>query len=95
MSETAEFIRLIDKALLIAKDVRANAKSKEIKWMYDNSEIAVSQFSNIREQVSSGTLPLSNGAGLGITRALSEWAPKELCEAGKDIEGFFMKKWKK
>lgn len=57
----------------------------------EDAEAAERKFADILEQVKNNTLPTSNGGGLGITRALGEWAPDELYDAGDAVETFYMK----
>jgi len=55
--------------------------------------MAADNFRVLLERAKNGTLQKINGAGLGITRALGEWAPKELYEAGVALESYYMDNW--
>ena len=90
-----EFVCLIDLALAEIKSVILQAKNDKIVWLQEDAERSFSVFEKIRLKVVDNTLPVSNGAGLGITRSLGEWAPENLYNAGRDIELYFIDSWKK
>jgi len=94
MNMKAEFIRLIDHAIscsdLLAKSVKDTDKS----WMAEDAITAKDQFQRIKDDALDDKLLPSKGAGLGITRALGEWAPDEMYAAGKAVEDFFRANWK-
>lgn len=90
-----EFIAKIDLALEEIYSIISRAKKDEIKWVQEDAENVEMIFQSLRSKVIENTLPISNGAGLGITRALGEWAPESLYKAGRDVEWYFMNKWKK
>lgn len=94
MAKEQEFLQLIATALdACDRAVREATTSGEI-WMIEDASTARVQFEKIAEQVRSETLRPSQGSGLGITRALSEWgAPTYLYEAGEAVEEFYTRNW--
>jgi hypothetical protein len=90
--ERNELIGLLDRAILVAASVVENCRDDRA-WMVDDARNALEKFRQIRDAAIAGQLPRSSGAGLGITRALGEWAPDELYEAGKAVEDFYKEKW--
>lgn len=93
MNTEFEFIALIDNAIDKCELAKNEASESGKAWLVENSLSTEAQFNKIREQASSHTLPPSKGGGLGITRALSEWAPPYLYEAGEAVEKYYMENW--
>lgn len=88
-----DFIRLLDEAISCAKSLSREVAATENAWMAEDAENAATQFERIKEEALAERLPPSNGAGLGITRALGEWAPDKLYTAGKTVEDFYRQYW--
>lgn len=88
----AEFVALIDHAIACSDNVLALAVNDD-SWMREDAAVAKAQFQRIKNDVLADILPPSVGSGLGITRALGEWAPDELYVAGKAVEDFYREKW--
>ena len=61
--------------------------------MVEDASAAKAQFEKLAEQVRSNSLSPSQGGGLGITRALGEWAPDYVYSAGDAVEDFYMHNW--
>lgn len=93
MSRDQEFLKLISVALDACEKARLEALSRGESWMVEDAATARSQFGKIAEQVKGNTLAPSQGGGLGITRALSEWAPAYLYAAGEAVEDYYMRNW--
>lgn len=92
-STKAEFIGLLDHAIACSASLSREMVDTENAWTAEDATTARTQFQRIRDAVLADKLPPSNGAGLGITRALGEWAPDELYAAGKAVEDFYRKNW--
>lgn len=90
--ETNNLVGLLDRAILVAAAI-VESSSEERAWMAEDARNALEKFRQIRDAAIAGKLPRSGGAGLGITRALGEWAPDDLYEAGKAVEDFYREKW--
>ncbi len=90
--ETNEIIDLLDRAILVAAEV-VECSRDESEWMAEDARNALEKFRQLRVAAISGQLPRSRGAGLGITRALGEWAPDDLYQAGKAVEDFYRERW--
>ena len=93
MSKDLEFLRRITTALDACDKVIREAAASGEGWMVEDASTAKAQFERIAEQVRSESLLPSQGGGLGITRALSEWAPDYLYAAGEAVEEFYMRNW--
>lgn len=93
MADLIEFLALIEKAIKVAENTAQVSAGTEEDWMASDASMAARHLREIAEQARSGELPPSDGAGLGITRAFSEWAPKELYDAGKAVEDYYREKW--
>lgn len=93
MQNVAEFIKLIDHAIASAESlIKESAKTGQA-WMVEDATTAIKQFQRIKDDALTGHLIPSKGAGLGITRALSEWAPKDVYAAGKAVEDYYRLNW--
>lgn len=88
-----DFLRLIDAAREACEKAKREAIVTGQTWMAEDASAALAQFDKLAEQVRTNTLPSAQGGGLGITRALSEWAPTYLYSAGEAVEDFYMHKW--
>lgn len=93
MTKEQEFLRRIIAALDACDRVVRESTASGESWMVEDASTAKAQFERIAEQVRSNLLLPSQGGGLGITRALSEWAPDYLYVAGEAVEDFYMKNW--
>ena len=65
-----ELLKLIESAISECVRVGQDALSNGQQWMEEDAKTSQSQFEKIRYQLLNDTLPRSDGAGLGITRAL-------------------------
>ena len=93
MANKAEFLQLISKAISVAEDIAHASEGTAEGWMAIDALSTADQLRRIADQVNTGAIPPSNGAGLGITRALSEWAPERLYNAGKEVEDYYRQHW--
>lgn len=89
MPSLKDFSRLLDEAIACAATLAHEATGSDQAWLAEDANSAMKQFRRIKAEALSGALPPSGGAGLGITRALSEWAPDDLYAAGKAVEYFY------
>lgn len=89
MSKTDDFVRLIDVAISTAEAVSAQAVKAQRSGTADAAANAKAQFELLKQRALNNELLPSNGAGLGITRALDEWAPDDLFAAGLAVESFY------
>jgi len=88
------FLAVIDNAIAEADSVIQDAKLRGVSWLEEDAGMAKNNFEKIKKQLLSGELPRSKGAGLGITRGLSEMgAPDNLYKAGKELEEFYLLNW--
>lgn len=89
-----QFLTLLDSAINEASKVINNANQNGLSWLEDDVQVVKNNFENIKNQLIAGSLEKSEGAGLGITRALSEMeAPLDLYRAGKQVEDFYLEHW--
>ena len=89
-SKTSHLIHLADVAIVAAQKERSSAARTGKRWLVEDCDLAITNLRAIRERATSGLLPASNGAGLGITRALSEWGVSTaLYAAGKSLEDYY------
>ena len=87
-------IALADAAISAAQRELSLAKQNDVGWLIEECERAIHNFTSIRERARSGTLPVSGGAGLGITRALSEWGASDaLYGAGSELDEFYREQY--
>ena len=93
MDKVAELVGLIDIAIAKAIETAARASGTTDAWMSEDATAAMQQLEQLKQQAVSGQLPPSRGGGLGITRALGEWAPDDLFAAGKTVEDYFRQHW--
>ena len=93
MTIKVEFIDLLDNAISCADILSQQVINTDNAWMISDANTAKNQFQRIKTEAMAGKLPPSAGAGLGITRALGEWAPDGLYTAGKAVEDFYRMNW--
>lgn len=94
-STKRQFLTVIDNAIAEANSVIQDAKTRGVSWLEEDASMAKNNFEEIKKQLLTGELSKSDGAGLGITRALSEMgAPYNLYKAGKELEDFYLSNWK-
>lgn len=89
-NRTERLVHLIEQAVATAD---ALAAQSNVTWMQEDARMAAKNFRSLLEKARSGTLKKMEVAGLGITRALSEWAPKELYDAGAALENYYRDEW--
>jgi hypothetical protein len=87
MDKEQELLQLIAVAVEAAKQLAAGAAEQ---WLREDATNAQLQFEKIAEDLRAGNLAPSHGGGLGITRALGEWAPESLYSVGEAVEDFYM-----
>lgn len=87
-------VALIDVAIDEAEKVKKDAVERGTEWLVEDAQMAIDNFSRIKEKALSNQLPSSDGAGMGISRALSEWAPDALYKAGKALEDYYRDFWR-
>ncbi|HCU65779.1 MAG TPA: hypothetical protein DF774_08470 [Rheinheimera sp.] len=93
-SVIAKFVAVIDVAIAEALLVSEDAKQAQIEWLEEDALLVKSNFEQIKSELLSGTLAKSAGAGLGITRTISEMGlPDRLYHAGKKVEDFYINHW--
>ena len=90
-SRELEFQTLLSSAIAACGRACSEAEVAGIDWLRDDALVARSNFQAILDGSVSGSLSPSQGAGLGVTRALSEWAPSFLYEVGALVEDFYRK----
>ena len=89
-----QFLTVIDNAITEADSVIQDAKARGVSWLEEDASMAKNNFEKIKKQLLAGELPKSKGAGLGVTRGLSEMgAPDNLYKAGKELEDFYLSNW--
>ena len=89
-SRATHFIQLVDETITAAQQERSAAAHARKDWLIEDCDLAITNLRAFRDQASSGHLPASNGAGLGITRALGEWGVSDsFYAAGKALEDFY------
>lgn len=93
MSRDQEILLLIDAAVDACHRTISEARDRGESWMIEDATAATTQFEKIADQVRSQNLAPSHGGGLGITRALGEWAPDYLYSAGAAVEDFYIHNW--
>jgi len=86
-------VKLLDAAMANANDLATRVAGTQDAWMAEDAIVAREQFARIKTQALAGQLPLSHGGGLGISRALGEWAPDDLFAAGRAVEEFYRQNW--
>jgi hypothetical protein len=59
-------------------------------WVRQQARITLDNIRAFKDQAIQGTLPSSKASGLGISRALGEWAPDDICQAGYELERYFL-----
>jgi hypothetical protein len=88
--KTSRLVQLADVAIAAAQKERSSAHRTGKTWLVEDCDLAITNLRAIREGAISGRLPASNGAGLGITRALSEWGVSTaLYTAGHALEAYY------
>lgn len=88
------FVALLDQAIAEAEKAAQEGGEQALAWIVDDAAMTRSNLLQLRQRVINGELPPSGGAGLGMSRALSEWAPKQLYEAAKAVEDFYRSEWR-
>lgn len=87
-------IALANVAIAAANHEKSRALTLGAGWLVEDYDRAIQNFQAIKEQAENGTLQPSNGAGLGISRALSEWnVSDEFYDAGCNLEEYFRSEW--
>lgn len=93
MKKTEKFLQLIAEAIAVAEKYEKAESTPE--WQKNDCKIFLQNLKKLGEDVQSGTDIRSVGAGLGITRFLSEnEAPDVLYSAGRAVEVFFKEQLK-
>lgn len=93
MEKTQRFLKLINAAIAIAQEYEKGDSTPE--WLQNDCHTFIQNMKKLSEYVQSGSGIKSEGAGLGITRFLSEnGAPYDLYAAGRAIEVFFKEQMK-
>ncbi|MCP3930376.1 MAG: hypothetical protein GY705_14890 [Bacteroidetes bacterium] len=91
MNIELKFISLIDNVISNASRLIESAGAQ---WEIENYQLTIKNMQEIREEVESGNMPKSGGAGLGITRTFSEWdVPESLYKAGHELEEFYQSEY--
>ena len=89
MSKLDDFIRLVDIAIAKADALATSVAGTANEWMATDAGTMKVQLERIKNEAIAGSLSPSMGAGLGLSRALGEWAPDDLYEAGVAVENFY------
>src|SRR5687768_12579687 len=74
-------LSLLDRAIAEAEKAVRDGGEQGAAWLAEDATMTKRNLLHLRQRVAADELPPSGGAGLGISRALSEWAPKYLYEA--------------
>lgn len=91
MNLEEKFITLIDKVILEAELTKKSALASNSAWWVEECDLAIQNMLSLKSNVQAGKTPKSGGAGLGISRAFSEWdAPTNLYKAGYELDRFYM-----
>jgi len=86
-----EFVDLAGELIAVLELLIENA-TEESDWMKPFAEAAITNMREFIDMASRGDLPSSDGAGLGISRGLGEWAPPHVCKLGNKVEKCFIEK---
>jgi hypothetical protein len=92
--ETDEFIRLVGETITQCDRAIADGKVKNKPWFVELGEEAKARLIAMKTNALSRGLPAATGSGLGISRALGEWAPDYLRDAGYELESFYINRSK-
>ena len=89
-----KFIKLIDKVILEADKTKDSALISGSSWLVEDCDLVLKNMNTLKRNVQAGNTPKSDGAGLGLTRAFSEWGvSKSLYSAGLELETFYMREY--
>jgi hypothetical protein len=90
-----EFVRLLDKAINLAGNMKANSADA---WIVESASATVENLKAFRDLAISGNLPrpskgeVPEGTGLGLTRGVGEWTESdELLDAVCEVESYYKK----
>jgi hypothetical protein len=93
MKKSEDLLRLIEEAIVIAEAYEKSGASAD--WLKSDCHLFIQNLQKLSQRVQSGEDCSSEGAGLGITRFLSEIeAPDDLYAAGRAIDEFFQEEMK-
>lgn len=93
MTKEETLLFLLEEAIRACDAAIEEGQKKGVAWLVEDASNARNQFVQLAKLASSGLVGPSGGGGLGITRALSEWAPEYLYTAGEAVEDFYMRNW--
>ena len=90
----SKFLEIVDRSIAVANDIAADTSGKFEDHTVSDALVVIEIFGDIKNALLEDTLPPSKGAGLSLTKGLSEWnAPTELYDAGKEIEDYYRDHW--
>ena len=91
MNLEEKFISLIDNVISEAESTKKSAQASDTKWLIDDCDLAIKNMLELKANLEAGKIPKSGGAGLGVSRAFSEWdVPDNLYNAGHKLDTFYM-----
>ena len=90
MNKISKFLELSDAVIREAALVKVQAAAENSLWLVDFCDKTTENLSRIREKAAEGVFPKHTGAGLGLTRTVSEaGVPETLYKVGYELETFY------
>jgi len=91
MNIEEKFISLIENLIFEAEATKVKASESGKSWLIESCDLTIKNMNHLKGNVLAGKIPKSGGAGLGVSRAFSEWdVPKNLYNAGHKLDAFYM-----
>lgn len=91
MNLEEKFISLIEKVIFEAEKTKRTAQESGVVWLVESCDLTIENMLTLRGNLEAGKIPKSGGAGLGVSRAFSEWdVPDNLYKAGHELDRFYM-----
>ena len=91
MNPEEKFISLIEKVIFEAEKTKRTAQKSRAVWLVEDCDLTIQNMLSLRDNLVVGKVPKSGGAGLGVSRAFSEWdVPDNLYKAGRELDRFYM-----
>lgn len=91
MNLEEKFASLIENVIFEAENTKRAAQESGTVWLVEGCDLTIKNMLILRRNLKAGKIPKSGGAGLGISRAFSEWdVPENLYKAGHELDRFYM-----
>ena len=91
MNIEEKFINLIEDVIFEAEATKIKAIESGTNWLIESCDLTIKNMNHLKGNVLAGKTPKSGGAGLGVSRAFSEWdVPENLYNAGHKLDAFYM-----